>query len=65
MTDQKKGSEADFGKPTVKTLNEEITRAKSMKRDVPILTLRKNEDFEQIRLTAQNRKAWRKISEIV
>ena len=37
---------------------------KLMKRDFPLSTLREKDDFEQIRLRAQDRKAWRKISEL-
>ena len=49
----------------VTTLNKDITRARSMERSFPIPTIKSKEDFQQIRLKAQDRTAWRKISEIV
>ena len=49
----------------VTTLNKDITRVRSMKSSFPIATIKNKEDFEQIRLTAQDRLAWRNISEIV
>ena len=48
------------GRPTetiATTLNKDINRAKSMKRDFPILTLNRMENFVHIRSIAQNRKA--------
>lgn len=49
----------------VTTLNKDITRARSMKRDFPIRALKKKEDFEHIKSQAQDRKNWRKISETI
>ena len=49
----------------VTTLKKDITRARSMKRSFPIATIKNKEDFEQIRLIAQDRIAWRNISEVV
>ena len=63
------GSEKRFrGRPRetlVTTLNKDITRARSMERSFPIPTIKSKKDFEQIRLKAQDRTAWRKISDIV
>ena len=49
----------------VTTLNKDITRARSMKRDFKIRTLKTKEDFEQIKSNAQDRDDWRRISETV
>ena len=49
----------------VTTLNKDINRVKSMNRGFPIPTLRRKEDFEHIRSVAQDRKAWRKCSDMV
>ena len=63
------GSEKRFrGRPRetlVTTLNKDITRARSMERSFPIPIIKSKKDFEQIRLKAQDRTAWRKISDIV
>ena len=49
----------------VRTLNKDINRAKSMNRDFLIPTLRRKEDFEHTRSIAQDRKAWKKYSDVV
>ena len=62
-------SEKDFkGRPRetlVTTLNKDIKREKSIKRDILLPTFKKKEDFEVIRSKAPDRKDWRRISEIV
>ena len=49
----------------VTTLNKDITRARSMNREFEIQSLKTKEDFKYIRSKAQDRKDWRRISEIV
>ena len=56
------------GKPretSVKMLNKDINRAKSIKRDILLPTFKKKEDFEEIRWKARDRKVWRRTSEII
>ena len=47
------------------TLNKDITRARSMEGSFPIPIIRNKEDLEHIRSKAQDRAAWKKISNIV
>ena len=49
----------------ITTLDKDITRERSMERLFPIPTKRNKEDFEQLRLKAQDCVAWRNISSIV
>ena len=49
----------------VTALNKDITRARSMEESFPIPITRHKEDPEQIRSKAQDREAWRNISNIV
>ena len=49
----------------VATLNKDIIRSRPMNRVFEIRSLKTKEDFEHIRSKAQDRKDWRRISEIV
>ena len=60
-----KGFRGRTGETIITTLNNDITRARSKERSFPIPNIKSKEDFEQIRLTAQDRTAWRNISEMV
>ena len=57
--------EAGLEKRFVTTCRKDINRAKSMKGDFPLASLRRKEDFEYIRLIAQSQKAWRRFSDVV
>ena len=49
----------------VTTSNKDIHRAKLIGKDFPMQPLKRKEDFENIKSLAQNRKDWRKFSDVI